>query len=172
MDTIYIEGMPEPVQLQLVESPAIFPMPFTTYIPPGFRFEEIRRGDQPEVRFVAEFGGQRNSDAFLEIAAYPTGLTLEAAEERARHAADADARLLPAASSDIPWAIREWRSTKRRDAGEVVARVILGRQGDRFFQMRIRHPVEYAEGFGPRAAIVLQEWRWSDGSPISGTGGA
>jgi len=172
LDTIYIEGMPQPVRLQLVESPAIFPMPFTTYVPPGFIFEEIRRGDQPEVRFVMELGGRRNDDAFLEIAAYPTGLSVEGAEERARHAAAAGAHLVPATNSDIPWAIREWRSSVRNEAGESVARVILGRHGDRYFQLRIRHPVAYAEGFGPRAAIVLREWRWSDGSSISGAGGA
>jgi hypothetical protein len=168
LDTIYIDGMPQPVELQLVEAPAIFPMPFTTYVPAGFLFEEIRRGDQPEVRFVMEFGGQRNNDAFLEMAAYPTGLSLEGAEERARHAADSGAQLVPTTSSDIPWAIREWRN----GIGRSVARVILGRHGDRFFQIRIRQPRGDAEEFGPRAAIVLREWRWSDGTPISGAGGA
>jgi hypothetical protein len=166
LDTIYIEGMPQPVQLQLVESPATFPMPFTTYVPSDFAFEGTRRGDQPEVRFSAEFGGQRNPDAFLEIAPYPTGLSLEGAEERARYAADAGAQLMSAQDSDLPWAIREWRSAARDDTGEWVSRVILGRHGERYFQLRIRYPAEYADGFGPRAAIVLREWRWKDGSPI------
>jgi hypothetical protein len=165
-DTIRIEGMAEPIELRLVASPATFPLPFSTYVPPDLAFEGARRGDQPELRFIAEFGGLRNESAFLEVAAYPANVTEDGAFERARRAAGIDATPVDSMEAAFDWAIRGWRATSRDGAGETLTRVMLGRQEDRHFHVRIRYPSEYADGFGPRAAMVLREWRWADGTPL------
>src|SRR5690606_4159180 len=62
VDTLYLEGMPEPVELTLVRSPAGFPLPFSTYATDDFIVEPAGsdvQGD-PAVRFIAAFGGVRN----------------------------------------------------------------------------------------------------------------
>ena len=165
IDTLHLEGTAEPVELTLVRSPAHFPLPFTTYVPPLIEVDEADRGDQAEVRFVADFDGMDRKLAWLEIAAYPDGLGEEAALERARRAAGDSAQRVTANDPLAPWVIGAWRV----GGGELEGRtgmVLLGRHAGRYFHFRRVYPPEFGDGFGPRAALVLRHWRWDDGGPL------
>ena len=39
---------------------------------------------------------------------------------------------------------------------------MLGLHGDRYFRLTMHYPLEYGGGFGPRAELILNEWRWRD----------
>jgi hypothetical protein len=169
-DTIQIEGNPEPVELRLVRSPADFPMPFTTYATSDFVVEPARRGDDPAVRFIAAFGGRRNDRAFVEVLAYPAGLSETEALARAQRAGtdEGGGALVPAERPLPRWAIGAWRLQGRGPDGMVLGGVSVGRHGPRRFHVLTRYPAEYADGFGPRAQVILDEWRWANGSTLGG----
>jgi hypothetical protein len=162
-DTLWIEGIPELVVLSPFRTDT-FPIPFRTYLPPGWRAEEI-----PEERTVAFIpDGPLARQARLSIRAYPQGMTLQDAVERLhiRTTFDAEApqqtTVMPA-EDRAAWAITELIAS----AGPMVARAGLGVVDGRFFEVVSRYPVEAGDGFGPRAAIILSELRWLDtGKPL------
>lgn len=165
VDTLHLEGTAEPVELRLVPSPAHFPLPFTTYAPPAIEVADADRGDQAEVRFVADFDGRDLELAWLEIAAYPDGLGEEEAKERARRAAGDSARPVSADEPIAPWVIGAWR-VAALESEDRTGLVLLGRHDGRYFHIRQVHPPEFGDGFGPRVALILRHWQWSDGSPL------
>ncbi|MBW3534513.1 MAG: hypothetical protein KY453_04755 [Gemmatimonadetes bacterium] len=162
-DTLLVEGMPEPVELRLVRSPDGFPLPFSTYAPAEFRVEQAMREGQPAVRFVAAFGGVRSEDAFVEIALYPAGGGQAAALERAALSMDPSAEPEILDGSGLGWAELGWRWRGGGADGPYVAHFLLGHHGERWFQVLRRYPPEYAEGFVPRAEVILESLRWGDG---------
>ena len=171
-DTIQIEGTPTPVELRLVRSPADFSTPFTTYAPTDFIIEVAGQGENRAVRFIAAFGGRRNDRAFMDVVMYPPGLSEADALARAQRTgfeASDGADFSPAEGP--PWAIRAWRIQGRGREGMVLGGVHVGRHGARYFHVLTRYPAEYADGFGPRARVILDEWRWGDGSALGGEAG-
>lgn len=165
-DTLLLEGMPQPVSLQLVRAPEDVPAPFTTYATSDFEVESDQPGDQRTLRLVAAFGGQRNDDAFIEIASYPSGVEEAEAIERARRTAGDSVRAVSDSARAHTWTTREWRTTLAGERGSLVRQVLLGRRGDAWFHVLVQHPPEYGDGFGPRVHVLLEEWRWSDGTPL------
>jgi hypothetical protein len=165
VDTISVEGMPEPIELRLTREPPEFDLPFTTYVPEGFLIEPKEDGDLDAIRFVAAFGGVRNPSAFLEVAAYPP----EIAPDRASWVGSSIQGLtpLPQGERRADWAVEEWRAEGRDPSGPYVAWLGLGRAGERWFHVLSRYPLEYGDGFPPRAAVILEEWRWADGEPLT-----
>ncbi|HEX7089997.1 MAG TPA: hypothetical protein VF192_07660 [Longimicrobiales bacterium] len=169
MDTLLLEGTAEPVELGLVRAPAGFPMPFSTYTTGDFVVEaaESEADGDPAARFVAAFGGVRNDDALLEVAAYPPGVTEAEAIARAERAVGAGADVVAPGETSLRWATREWRLSRRAPGGGwILGFAGLGRHGGRWFHVLARYPGEYADGFGPRAAMILDHWRWADGAPL------
>jgi hypothetical protein len=172
-DTILLEGVPEPVELRHVQAPDGFPMPFSTYATPDFAVEAGEgEGEVPTVRFVAEFGGARNDEAFLEIAAHPPGTSRAEAEARAMATLEGPAEPVPEQERRRGWALAEWRlrDGAAPGSGEArIGRVGLGTREGRYFHVLTRYPAEYGDGFGPRAASILDHWRWNDDTPLGGS---
>ena len=48
------------------------------------------------------------------------------------------------------------------DGSTHVGVISIGRHGNRFFHLLIHYPAEYGDGMAPRAALILDEWRWED----------
>ncbi|HEY8468403.1 MAG TPA: hypothetical protein VIL18_02115 [Longimicrobiales bacterium] len=169
MDTLLLEGMAEPVELPLVPAPDGFPLPFSTYATGDFIVEAAESGDgDAAVRFIAAFGGVRNADAFLEIAAYPAGSAEAEAVARAERAVGAGGNVVAPEEASMRWAVRQWRLTTRDPRGGwILGFAGLGRHADRWFHILARYPGEYADGFGPRADLILEHWRWGDGTPLA-----
>lgn len=161
-DTLVIEGVPQPVDLRLVRAPAGFPLPFSAYVPPDFEVEAATRDGQPAVRFVAAFGGVRNQNAFVEVALYPPDLGQAGALERAATSMNPSGEPEILDEGGFDWAELGWR-WRGGGAEPFVARFLLGRHGDRWFQVLQRYPPEYGDGFGPRAALLLESLRWGEG---------
>jgi len=169
-DTLLLEGMAEPVELTLVRAPDGFPLPFTTYTTRDFVVESsTSKGEgDPAVRFIAAFGGVRNDDAFLEVAAYPAGTTEAEAAARAERAAGAGGTVVASDQTSPDWAVRQWRIAERDPRGGwILGFAGLGRHAGRWFHILARYPGESADGFGPRAELILEHWRWADGAPLA-----
>jgi hypothetical protein len=66
--TITLEGDAEPITLKLFDSgSASLPVPFTTYVPEDMIPEPSSSGTQKAIRFVANFGGHREEEAYMEV---------------------------------------------------------------------------------------------------------
>jgi hypothetical protein len=158
--------MPEPITLHAVAEPAGFPVRFTTWVPDGWVVETERA--PAAVRFVAAFGGTPDPSAFLEVGIAPEGATFADAVARARDALGDGAVPVPAGERRHPWSLEELRLEPAPGADVRFGHVAVGRHGRRYFHVLTTMPAEYADGFGPRARPILEEWRWADGSPLGG----
>ena len=135
-DSIQIEGAWQPMTLRLV-MPASS-IPFLTYMPADMIAESNSTAEGEGHYFYANFGGQRNDEAFLLMFVFPAGTTEEEAVRLARNFKNSRAR-----------------------AGFVV-NTELKRHGERFYYIAEHYPAEYGDGFGPRSRRIQDEWQWLD----------
>lgn len=174
-DTLYVEGMPEPVTLQLY---TVEQVPVATYFPQhDFEPEVVVSAEGTGVHFVASFGGVRNDDAWMRLF-FPAPHSvlndadqLQALVEEPGGLAEIEGFALEEREpgEPCPMASRMWMvSTDDSRAGFMC----VSSRGDRWLLAMAAHPLEYGDGFGPRAAVVLRELRWlqvdsdGDGSPL------
>lgn len=172
--TILLEGMADSMTFILYESPAAFPVPFSTYVPEDMAVEADGSGGEDRVRFVAEFGGVRNEDAYLEASFLPAGTAEADARERARLFAERRGirQRDPEVGKRYPWSLVEYHFMERRRGGVVIVGTIaLGRHNARYFDIVLHYPVAFGDGFGPRAAQILDAWRWEDGGRLGASAG-
>lgn len=154
--TISLEGSDEKMTFRLFLAPPDWPLGFHTYYPDDW----IAEPDQKDsaVRFVTNYGGRRNDDAYLLVRLFPKGTKEADAREAARSIAE---KLGLSESSDEGegWAIVEYES---RGSADTYADVRLGEEAGVYFCVVERYPAEFGDGFGPRAHELLDvEWRWS-----------
>ena len=170
-DTISIEGMAEPIELRLFRSPVDFPLPFTAYVPTAMRPEVEEAG----ARFVAAFGGTVNTDAFVHLFVFPPGTDRQGAVDAARAyktgpGVPVSQGLEPMAGETrtppMDWAIEAYRFEYQSGGDWYGGTIGVGRHGDRFFQIIRHYPLEYVDGFPPRAGLILETWLWAAGSPL------
>lgn len=161
--TILLEGMEETIGVRLFATPALWPLEFSTYHPDDWVAEAFLGERGPVVRFTVAYGGRRNDDAYLEVAAYPTGIDETAARRRlADLASELGLEQVSDRDHRYPWSLAEYVGT-----GGVVQGLALGRHGDQWFHVHWHYPAEHADGFGPRQALILEEWIWADnGLPL------
>lgn len=158
-DTITVEGTPEPVALRLYRTPPGFPLPFSTYATADLVPEAAPGAPGEAVRFVAAFGGRRTDSAYVEVRVHAGGVGEEAAREALRAAVGGGAAAAPA-QQRYPWALAEFSG----NTGATVAHGALGRHQGEFFHVLVRYPADFGDGFAPRAAVIVDEWRWEDGT--------
>lgn len=163
---VMLEGEAEPTTLVLFEwAPAALPLGFSTFAPQDLVVKETGAGVAPTVRFIANFGGVLQEQAYLEFAWLPAGITQAQAVHALRRSVSGGAPLKTRADANrqFGWSLAEcdisYRSKRQGRVGGVAA---LGRHGDRYYRFTVHYPLEYGGGFVPRADVVLQEWRWRD----------
>src|SRR5262249_27516590 len=137
---------------------------FTTYIPEDMIPEPAGSGTQKAIRFVANFGGTREEEAYLEVLFYPADTTESTAKSLLQAAARGaySSKERSAADKQFGWSLTERDFVASKTRRRVVGLVALGRHGDSLFQVTLHYPEEFAEGFVPRARRILDEWRWTD----------
>jgi hypothetical protein len=165
-DTLWIEGMAEPVTLQRYATPEGFPLAFETYLPPEWTSETVASGEGEAVRFSPS--GPIAGEALMSVIVLPEGTDREAALRRAEDHALSEIRADPEASAVAgppaePWPLAEVVLMSEAVAG----RVDLGEHAGRYFLVSTRYPLEAGDGMGPRVAKILETWRWLDtGEPL------
>ena len=171
VDTLMLEGMAEPMRVRLFETPAGFPLRFSTYVPEDMRPEVLEADSGASVRFTTAFGGTPNPNAYLNIHVYPE--SMDAAGAAAAADAFAVSRGVPVSQGEgddepdwprrYAWSLAEYPfDHPGPEGGRMVGLVAVGTHGERVFHVIQQHPEEYGDGFGPRAALILEELRWAD----------
>ena len=159
---IQVEGEIEEVSLQPFQSPPDFALPFATSIPASMRAQPLPADSGDAVRFV----DSGNPAAYLHLFVQPLGYTADAAEENIR--AVAESYGVPGVgevepTERFPWALAQYRFERRGSTAPPVAGfVALGQHAGRFFHVIVQHPLEWGDGFVPRARLILDQWRWAD----------
>lgn len=162
--TLTIEGAAQPLDFHLFDGAAAgLPLAFTTYVPADMLAEASTAGETPAVRFVANFGGVRQDQAYLEIAFLPAGLAEAEALAAAAVALPGGVASQQVADAQrrFSWSVREYGPAQTTGTGPALV-VALGRHGERWFRLSLHYPLEFGDGFVPRAQSVLDAWRWTD----------
>lgn len=171
--------MPEPITLDLYQAPDDYPLRFSTYVPEDMDAETD--ASERTAHFTAEFGGIRNDDAFVHLYVFPPDTPAQEAIALAR--GYKTGRGIPV-SEGIEIIADELRPPELRDALEAFrfryqgegglwfsGMVGVARHQDRHYMLVQHYPVEYGDGFGPRADLIFESWEWADGSPLHGSAG-
>ena len=167
--------MSELIQARLLEADD-FPLPFSAYVPVDMG-SELDESDGT-AHFTAEFGGLRNEDAFVHVYVFPLGTDLQRAAAMAK--AYKTGRGIPVSQglefiadefvpSYLAWAVEAYEFRYENDRGWFAGTLGVGRHNDRYFMIIRHYPVEYAEGFQPRANVITRSWQWADGSGLNPT---
>ncbi len=169
-DSINLEGATEKLEMTLFDPGLLF----STYYPSDMVAERLPAEDGAKVRFHANFGGVENKDVYMEIF-----LLKEAGELM-----DMKSRILggdgmmatngwqvePAHATvgDLcPWAHESYSFVDPRVRPAATVQVCVGLHKDRPFYVILHYPMEYSEGFAPRAGLILRNIRWEDnGDPL------
>jgi hypothetical protein len=159
---ISIEGMVDSMEVRLVRSPEGWAPPFSTYRPADMLDEATSSDEGNGLRFIANFGGVRNDQAFVHVFIYPATAT-EADVRRMTEAYVGDRPERVTEARRYTWTLLERPFSGRTGRGERTAGWIgAGQHAGRWFHIATEYPVEYGDGFGPRAARILEEWIWED----------
>ena len=164
-DTIRIEGTPEPMTLQLVESPDGFPMKFSTYMPPDMQVSFVP--DSAAVKFTAAFGGTVQPLAYVHVQRLAGGIEDARAESiPARMLGGKAVDRLEVYAGKPPWADDGAGYSYTENGTHYSGTIATQTEGGTPFRIIIHMPSEYGDGMGPRVEMLLRHWRWSDGSPL------
>lgn len=163
-DTLWIEGMAEPVEMHLFEPEGVFPLQFWTYLPENWAAEEYP--EEKTVVFAPR--GPLRERAFISVRFYPAGMDQEDAFQRMRVRAVSDAQATGQTATLLDEPEREWALIEKVFEGlPVVGRASLTAYRGRFIEVKVRYPVEAGDGFEPRETAILESWRWADtGLPL------
>jgi hypothetical protein len=155
-DTISIEGEKVPVTLRLYDQ---YSNLFTTYFPEkDFLVEGVSSGEGTGVKFTANFGGNRNDNAYVQVSFLNDFQTLE----RLRNFVNGKNGLIASNRWQLgestqkvgyAWAIER---IAFRQGNNIVGNLYLGQQNGRVFYVITHYPVEYGDGFPPRADLILK----------------
>ena len=164
--SITLEGTAEPIALRLFEWTPPAPSPgLSTYVPQDIVPRPSAAGAAPTLRFVANFGAVMQAQAYLEMAWLPAAASRRQALASTGRVAPGAAplRRRSPARHQFGWSLAEYDIAYRDKTGSRIAGVTaLGRHGGRYFKLTLHYPLEYGAGFGPRAELILKEWRWRD----------
>lgn len=172
-DTVLIEGAPEPITTELYRPPDDFPLPFTTYVP-----QDMHATADPSERtahFTAAFDGARNEDAFIHLYVFPPDTPEQEAIALARGYKAAQGipvsrgieiisdELRPPELQNAVEAFRFRYQSEEKWFGGIVG---VARLGNRHYMLVRHYPLEYGDGFIPRADLIFRSWEWADGSEL------
>ncbi|HEX6693338.1 MAG TPA: hypothetical protein VF035_01420 [Longimicrobiales bacterium] len=166
VDSISIEGSKEPMTLTLVESPAGFPMTFSTYMPPDMQVEFD--ADSAAVKFIAAFGGTVQPKAFVQVQRVGEGgvENVRADSVVGRMLAGRTLGNTQLLSGAPPWASDGAGFTYTEEGARYNGTIAIRGGGDNPFRIVIHMLSEYADGMSPRVQMILENWRWADGSSL------
>jgi hypothetical protein len=169
-DTLMVEGMPEPVESRLAESPEAR---FSTYVPPGITMEVLTTGDSASVRFSASFAGPADPNAYMHVRTYPPHAGVGTARENIatflrtlRPHDDPVGGMVRGTepyeqAEPPPWGEEAHTFAYTGDTSiRYTGRIVLARSTSGFFHVLTHYPAEFGDGLEPRFERILRHWRW------------
>jgi hypothetical protein len=147
-DTLLLEGMREPVELQLYRSPEGWPLQVATYLPPDIEAEEVSSGEGDALQF-------RMGEALLSFVLLPEGTNRSSAQVRAK--ANFGKANVQSCQSSWDW---QWKCMYVSNLQGRTKRLLIGEQQGRQFYFFLDYPLEYGDGAAPRFDMVIRGWRF------------
>lgn len=154
--TISIEGEKSPITLRLYNQYSDL---FSTYFPEkDFIAEGSSSGEGTGVRFIANFGGSKNDNAYIHVAFLNDLKNLNQLRsfingKNGLIASNGWRAVSRSQKVAYPWAKEKIVFSKGKD---IVGDVYLGQQNGKVFYVILQFPVAYGDGFPPRADLILQ----------------
>ncbi|WP_110926786.1 hypothetical protein [Bacillus massiliglaciei] len=163
-DTIQLEGIEESFQFILHDSPRLG---FSTYIVQDLLVEEESSEEGNTMNVYANFAGQKNKDARVQIFAKSAGTNLTAEEqtELAKEAVKSDGFKIEERTDNRPnrfsWSESEFDIAKENsNEHTIVGTVSIFQHSGRYYYAIVHYPVEFEEGFIPRIVKMFEEMEW------------
>ena len=147
---VRVEGDASPETLRLAAFPD-FPVPFSTYLRPGVRTEQPGSGD------AVSFEVGEEPYAARVLVTVPNE-SVDAAVARIRGAVSGAQPL----EGQRAW-VRDGFSVTQ---GDIVTAVRIEQHDGTTFVVEETMPAEMGDGFSPTVQILLDAWRWADGSAL------
>lgn len=163
--TISIEGEATEIELELFDA---VPLPFTTYVPAEEFTKEVTATDEGNgVRFYFSPTGTPNKDAYIHVFFPKDAPTSEAMSEMLTGAqglltSNGWQVIDRTDSTEYPWAKERITYQQSTAEGAYTGTVFVGEHEGRSFLAFTHYPLEYGDGFEPRAAIVLENLEFRD----------
>lgn len=157
IDTLFIEGSAELIQLNRFETPPEYPLQFATYYPTEFLVRSTGQDESDSVRFITNYSGVPDDSAYIQFTVLPATFNLQDAYEAARETAGMMGTIKQQ-SPHLPGAITEYAFRGAEKSGFIS----VGERNNRFFWIRATYPLAYAEGFMPRIDLMFEHFRWLD----------
>lgn len=159
-EQIEIEGQPTELTLKLFTEPEL---PYSTYVPIDEFVTDIQETEQATVvTHYANFGGTLNENAYMRVVLPKRSTTVEALQEQilGEEGLMASQNWQITDRTDVvvwPWA-REYIHYLSRDADQNSAgEILIGEHEGQGFYILSHYPIEYTEGFEPRAMVLINE---------------
>jgi hypothetical protein len=153
---IYIEGEKTAIALKLYQE---YQDLFTTYFPQkDFLPQGVSSGEGTGARFIANFGGVRNNNAYVSVSFLNSVKNLG----QLRRFVNSKSGLIAAnkwrvisrtQNTGYPWAKEKIGFRQGRD---ITGTLYLGQQNGKVFYVITHYPLEYGDGFAPRADLILR----------------
>ncbi len=164
-EQIEIEGQPTELALKLFTEPEL---PYSTYVPIDEFVTDVQETEQATVvTHYANFGGTLNENAYIRVVLPKRSTTVETIQEQIL----GEEGLLASRNWQItdrtdvvvwPWAREDihYRSSDADDnsAGEI----LIGEHEGQGFYILSHYPIEYTEGFEPRAMVLINELQFKN----------
>lgn len=155
-ETIEIEGMEEPLVLNLYENPDA---EFLTYVPDDFVVEELDGVEGESYKFIVNYEGERNDAINVEIYLFGHQVTEEPTLEDADSAFAQRLQGMQEVSSEDEWF--DWSLREYHTEDETV-HAMLGEHEGEYFLVTMNSEPLYSEGFIPRANKIIEHFYWTD----------
>lgn len=132
---------------------------FTTYFPDkDFLPEGVSSGEGTGVRFITNFGGTKNNNAYVSISFLNSlqnlGQLRRFVNGKSGLIATNKWRVVSRTrNAAYPWAKERIAFRQGRD---ITGNLYLGQQNGKVFYVITHYPVEYGDGFAPRADVILK----------------
>ncbi|MEM0964076.1 MAG: hypothetical protein AAGK21_16225 [Bacteroidota bacterium] len=151
---IVVEGFDDEIDVRLFETIA-FPIDFSTYVPADWRTHTVATPGGQAVQFEVTV------DALMDVFVPTDPSELDGFME-AQAQVQGQTRTIPA--SELPSWAREGYTFITDD--NVIGAAYVGEYAGTPFVLGERFPAEFGDGFAPRAQLIRDQWRWSDGTPL------
>lgn len=152
--TISVEGEKTSISLKLYQEKNVF----STYFPQeDFLVENEDINKAREVKFIANFGGVKNENAYVKFV-FPDDLKTLAEVNNMINSKDgiiASNGWKVGSRSDTvtyPWAKEKITFSKGQ---EIFGNIYIGEEKGKVFYVITHYPAEYGDGFEPRADLIL-----------------
>lgn len=155
VDTLSIEGMPEPIEMRSYQTPPGFPTPFSTAYPATMVADTRSTSEGEFIRFVSDADATQDRQVLVEYQLYPDTSEFQTVYEFNRTRAESYGELSQR-TPHIQGAVTEFTFVSPDQSGYIV----FGERESRYYSILVRFPSGYSEGYGPRTEAIFDHWEW------------